>query len=535
MASIPLPALHVEAPQQPDTLGNFQKLLAIKNEQTMAPLRQQEAQQNIQAGALDVQAKQREADSSAAIMKAWSDSNGDLGKAYSLAAKSGKATPGDLTKLQQAHIQMQTQALDLLNKQGDRAIQEADLMAGAADAVKKAPPEQRAAVYQQQIQSLASQHVDISQIPPQYPGDQQFATMSLGVQSHKAALEQAVKAAQTAKDTAQAGEATAQTNKLNQEAQYGPTGPAAEAKYRFILNKMKAGTATPEEQSYAKTFEASQTKTTTSSDSLGIKSVNTSGPSGTSMVRGGGGGVRTAGTPAMTPGNSLVDEIGQGKMALNRLDTILTRRPELLQAVTAKYPDFDSSKVKSYAATYESFTHGADAKQVNAGSVAIRHLQELDKLNNDHPVAVRTYGTDAYNRYHNLLDTVADELGTFYGEPKTNEAIASKKATLGALFNRSGAIQEQAKAMGVKFDEMEQKWSNAAPSKAYQAPMPGMSEKAKQARAALDPEYAQTYQPQAAQPKGGGGAVSVTDPNGGVHNFPNQAAADKFKQAAGIK
>jgi hypothetical protein len=34
---------------------------------------------------------------------------------------------------------------------------------------------------------------------------------------------------------------------------------------------------------------------------------------------------------------------------------------------------------------------------------------------------------------------------------------------------------------------------------------------------------------------GGGGAVTVTDPNGGVHSFPDQKSADAFKQAAGIK
>lgn len=32
-----------------------------------------------------------------------------------------------------------------------------------------------------------------------------------------------------------------------------------------------------------------------------------------------------------------------------------------------------------------------------------------------------------------------------------------------------------------------------------------------------------------------GGQISVTDPKGGVHLFPNQAAADRFKQLAGIK
>lgn len=34
---------------------------------------------------------------------------------------------------------------------------------------------------------------------------------------------------------------------------------------------------------------------------------------------------------------------------------------------------------------------------------------------------------------------------------------------------------------------------------------------------------------------GGGSGISVTDPNGTVHNFPDQASADAFKKAAGIK
>jgi hypothetical protein len=34
---------------------------------------------------------------------------------------------------------------------------------------------------------------------------------------------------------------------------------------------------------------------------------------------------------------------------------------------------------------------------------------------------------------------------------------------------------------------------------------------------------------------GGAGGVDVTDPQGGIHHFPNQAAADQFKKAAGIQ
>lgn len=209
---------------------------------------------------------------------------------------------------------------------------------------------------------------------------------------------------------------------------------------------------------------------------------------------------------------SLVDQIGQGKMAMNNLDRILTKNPGLMSAVAEKYPDFDSSKIKAYTQTVRDFTGaGKYSNQLNAGSTGLRHLAQLKKINDDNPVAVRTVGTKAYNAYHNLLDTVAAELVTFYGEPKTNETMANKKATLGALTNRDAAIEEQGKAMGEKFDELENTWLNAAPSKAYHSDLPGYSEEAKQARAKLDPEYAKRLQG-SAQPVQGGQPMYATNP-----------------------
>jgi hypothetical protein len=45
--------------------------------------------------------------------------------------------------------------------------------------------------------------------------------------------------------------------------------------------------------------------------------------------------------------------------------------------------------------------------------------------------------------------------------------------------------------MGDRLDNYEQKWRNASPSDAYEAPMPGIDMRAKEARAALDPDYKQ--------------------------------------------
>ncbi len=204
MSSIPLPALDVKTPQQQDLTGQFsrlEQLRALQQQQQIqaseAPLRQQALQQQVQSGQLSVEQQQREQASQQAIMDAYSKSDGNLSQAYDVAAKSGKALPGDLIKLRQAQLTTQSNALDLLNKQGAKAVQDADLYAGATDAVNKAPEASKASVYQQQLANLQQAGVDISKIPPQYPGDQQFAQIHLGVQSHKAALDQAAKVAQT--------------------------------------------------------------------------------------------------------------------------------------------------------------------------------------------------------------------------------------------------------------------------------------------------------------------------------------------------
>ena len=100
----------------------------------------------------------------------------------------------------------------------------------------------------------------------------------------------------------------------------------------------------------------------------------------------------------------------------------------------------------------------------------------------------RIPGTAAYQAYENQLATIAPELGKFYGND-TIPGIEGYKKTLGAIFNRGAAIQTQAHSMGVKLDSYQQQWNNAAPSKAYQAPLPGISPAAMAARAALDPTY----------------------------------------------
>ena len=114
-------------------------------------------------------------------------------------------------------------------------------------------------------------------------------------------------------------------------------------------------------------------------------------------------------------------------------------------------------------------------------------MRELRDLNT---TASHIPGTPAWNAYQNKVDTLATELARFYGDATIPE-IASIKSTLASNLpgTRQAAIETQAKSMGDKLDEFERQWNDAAPSAAYHRPMPGISQKANEARAALDPNY----------------------------------------------
>lgn len=215
---------------------------------------------------------------------------------------------------------------------------------------------------------------------------------------------------------------------------------------------------------------------------------------------------------------AFVSEIGTGRAAPERIAYIVARNPKLLAELALAYPDLDTAKLAAYPEAYKKFTSGPESLAINAGNTALLHLNELRKLNTDKS---RIPGTEDYQKYQNKLDTISSELGRFYGNT-TLEGIAGYRKTLGAIFNRDAAIRTQAQSMGDKLDSFENQWMNAAPSKAYQAPLPGISDAAKKARAELDPNY--KYEGKAG---GAGGAKTYTDAEvqAAVAAHPGQTAA----------
>lgn len=207
---------------------------------------------------------------------------------------------------------------------------------------------------------------------------------------------------------------------------------------------------------------------------------------------------------------SVVELVGTGKAPLTRNDYILARNPQLMAAVSRAYPDFDGSKVASYPKVYQDFTSGKTSVALNSGETAIKHLRDLWKINKENPIEVhegttvgKLGGSKAYQAYNNLKGTVVGELAQFYQLGKTDKQIEEMKDGFDATVNRGAAIQRQIASLEEKLKSYEQQWKSAAPSPAYQAPMPSIDEGAKQALAEMDPQFVKDnpeFAPQSAQP-----------------------------------
>jgi hypothetical protein len=486
------PSSAIQPVQLPDMVGDYAKLAMLKNQLQEAPLRQQALQQQVDAGAIENQRGQQNINSQKAMMRAYSEAGGDLSKTVPLAAKYG-ASPDALVKLQQSAIEQQSANIKLLQEKGSRALQEADLYQGAHDAVAQAPAAQRPAAYQQQVQGLQQAGIDVSQLPPQYPGDEAFKTFGIALKGHKQQLEDLAQQANMGKTVAQTSESNAKANEANVNASLAPQKVANQVANDATMRKQGAQRISIEQARLA--FDQKKS------------------------------GIGADGQP-----DPNAQAIASGHIVPERMSYLLARNPGIVDSVMKLDPSFDSSKAQAYPATYKDFTSGKTSIALNAGGTALAHLKELSEMNTN---ASHIPGTPEYNAYQNKADTVSSELAKFYGDA-TIPAIASIKKTLTATLpgNRQAAIQTQAQSMGDKLDSFQKTWENAAPSKAYQAPMPGISQKAINARSALDPRYKASQT--SAAPSGGSG-LTVTAPNGKTYSFKDQASADAFKQKAGIQ
>lgn len=196
MSGIPLPALSVHT-EQPDVLSAYAKVAGIKS-----MLNQQQGQH------LELQQKQLDLEDQQKFRQAFQQAGGDPDKTVQLATQLGVG-PRTLTPYVTGIADYKKKVADATKVQQEVYANEADLMQGAHDTIAAAPPEARPARYQEQLQALKAAKVDISKLPPQYPGDEQFAQLGPVVQGHKILTEQALKEAQAKDAQAKALESAA--------------------------------------------------------------------------------------------------------------------------------------------------------------------------------------------------------------------------------------------------------------------------------------------------------------------------------------
>lgn len=174
-----LPALAVRPQESP--IDQFGKVLGV-----------QAQLQQAQMGKVQLQQAQRQAQDQATLSQLMIKHKGDIDKVIADAPGAG-VSPNTVIGLQQHALDVKTKTADLVQKQGAVAAQQADLMAGAHDTVDKAPADQKPIEYAKQRAALQRQGIDVSQLPPEYPGDDQFKLIGAVVQGHKQQVADAMK------------------------------------------------------------------------------------------------------------------------------------------------------------------------------------------------------------------------------------------------------------------------------------------------------------------------------------------------------
>jgi hypothetical protein len=206
----------------------------------------------------------------------------------------------------------------------------------------------------------------------------------------------------------------------------------------------------------------------------------------------------------------------------------------ILRKVLAINPNYDGTQFAERNKVQQDFSAaGASGKAITSADTALAHLDTVSKAG----AALNNGDVQQLNR---LANTVGVQVGS---TPKqTYDTIISmvapeiSKAVIGAAggegerqdmkgnFSSNLSPQQREQAIGAAAGLLAARVKKQA--HAYETSMGAPLDIEKR----LSPESVAVMK----RYSGGGGTVSVTDPNGGVHAFPNQAAADAFKKAAGI-
>ncbi len=220
----------------------------------------------------------------------------------------------------------------------------------------------------------------------------------------------------------------------------------------------------------------------------------------------------------------------------------------LMRQILAVNPGFDATEFPNRARTRVAFTTGIQGQQANAMNTAIGHLDQLgvavDALGNgDFTPAnagynyLRTvFGSDKVTNFESLKTVLSGELANVFKKSgATDIEIANIERTIQSKNSPAqlgGYIRTQIPVLGSKLSALNYQYHQAmGATDPFQVLSPDA--KGVLAKYGFDPNNPKILPSGAPAPARS--TVTVMDPTGRTHVFPDQASADRFKKLAGIK
>jgi hypothetical protein len=441
MSNIPLPALSIQPPRQPDLLGQVAKMRQI---QAMGQEQQLRGQQ-IQTGDLENQMRQRDMLDQQTTMQILGKHNGDLESA--LPELASHVSAKTFLGLQKSAVELKKTTAELDNKTLENKKLQSDQFLGLIGTVSQMDP----ATYQQNWPQIAARalevepelkgHVDPSQPIPQ----QMLQQYGMLFQTQSTAL--AKEAAQRAQ---KAQEETARHNQATEKQQAaGLENNVSEAKLAFraaqgdpdaikamkLLQQQKLASRPPRnDQAAADAIEAA------------AQSIATMNPKD-----------------------------------LTRLKDVASLRGDqrLLIYNRAKQinPNFSTAEVDRKAKMLDSFTNGKDGQQLQSFGTFLEHAGEASRVTNEFRTtsiplvntplnAIRSkFGDESYSRFIAALEPVRKEFEGFllggralYGDDrKAAETILSDSSSPAQI---QGALKQMGHTVKARQNEIGHRFKN---------------------------------------------------------------------------
>lgn len=512
------PQINPEGP-----LESYGKVLAIKGAMQHGQLQSEQLKHTQMAN----QQSERDLKDQEAVQRILGETGGDIGKA--LPALSRTVSPKTFMALDKAHresmktaAEMESSRLPVLKDQSDRLFSITD------QALKMQPEE-----FAQQWPAIRAAALSVNpqlQIPEQPVPQEQLRGFQLafGVQKNyidrevekRAAVEEARKAQEFA--VTLPGKQANSNLQVATAAGQVPIQPAQQAQ----IDASKAQTEQTAKYQNAR---------------LGLERQRVSLEGRRVAMQAGGVGGKASGNTAT--GEDFLKTVSPGvaselkAMAEGRLTAPSPNsRAAGAQQKRSMLMQYDPQFSEQRAQVRKAFTTGTDGKNIGALNTAMVHLGRLgdvaEALNNGSFTPGNEafnylrdkFGSKAVTNFELLKDAVAGEMASSLKGTATDIEIGNMKKSIRASNSPAqmrGVVTEGMGILKDKANTFEERYKAQMPNDTWSPILPS----AKQSM--------EKYGVGKSEGKGGG--VVVTDPRGKAHNFPNQAAADAFKKAAGIK